>query len=331
MADTKISDLTITPYSGLVGTEVFPFAKAGANGGTTAKDLWNSIELDSSYSQPSALANTAALFAKNIGGRAMPAWANNDTMSTTVQPHLGRNKFSFWQPLGNAATVPLTTGFPAATALGTATARNVAVTNTLTRMKRLGYVSVATAGGLAGIYWNAAAGTQITTGDGVGNNGSGFHMIIRFGTSDAAAVSGARAFIGYQTGVAAPTNVEPNTLTNCIGVAQLSTDATQWYLVYGGSAAQIAIALGTAVGAPTLVDTVWDFTVYSSQFSTTTLSYSFTNLKTNVTVSGTVSGTATVAIPTSATYGAPRAWRCNNATALAVGIDIGSISVETDI
>jgi hypothetical protein len=329
MADTKISALTLD--TSLIGTEELPFALAGANGKTTVDAIHNNIRLDTAAGVPAApSAGKTAIFARNVGGRILPAFKGPSGLDSSLQPHLGRNRFSYWQPLGNSTTVPLTTGFAAATALGTATARNVAVTNVLTRMKRLGYVSAATAGAFSGIYWNAAASTQITVGSGAGNDASGFHAVTRFGVSDAAAVAGARMFVGFQTGVAAPTNVEPNTLTNCIGVAQLSTDNTQFYLVYGGSAAQTAIPLGTAVGAPTLTDTAFDLSLFSSQYSSTSIGYTFTNLKTGVEVSGTISGVAGTAIPSSSTYGMIRAWRCNNATLLAVGLDIGSITVETD-
>lgn len=264
-------------------------------------------------------------FGRTVGGRIMPAFMGPAGQSSALQPHWGRNRVSYWQPLGNATTVPITTGFTAATALGTATARNVAATNILTRARRLGYVSASTAGSLAGIYWTVA---QYTIGDGSGLGG--FHSIMRFGTSDAASVSGARAFIGWSSSVAAPTNVDPAGLTNSFGLAQLSGDATQWYIVYGGSAAQTAIALGTGLGAPTDTTALYEIAFYAPNTSNNTVYYTVTNLGTGVVVSGTLTGTAGTALPSSSTFLAPRAWRTNNATALAVGIDVASIYTETD-
>jgi len=100
-------------------------------------------------------------------------------------------------------------------------------------------VSSATAGSFAGHYLTAA---QYTVGNGAGLGG--FFYSCRFAFSDAAAVAGVRAFVGLSSSVATATNVEPNTIVNCIGLAQLSTDTTQLYLVYGGSVAQTAIGLG---------------------------------------------------------------------------------------
>lgn len=291
------------------------------------QDANNNVLIPLATAQTTPAANNLSMFVKSVGGRMMLAQAGPSGLDATFQPNLGRNRAVWWQPLGNATTVPITTGIVAATAVGTATARNVATTNVLTRMKRLGYVSAATAGSLAGPYWPAGA-QQYTIGDGAGLGG--FHCIWRFGVSDAATVSGARQFIGFRNVVTAPTNVEPSTITNCIGLAQLSTDATQWYIVYGGSAAQTAIALGTGLGAPTLTNTAWDFALFAPPNSNNTVYYTVTNLGTGVTVSGTLTGVAGTALPLSTALLAPATYRTNNATAAAVGLDICSLYIETD-
>lgn len=272
-------------------------------------------------------AGNLAVFVRSVGGRLMLAQEGPSGLDTSFQPHWGRNRAVYWQPLGNSTTVPITTGLVAATGVGTATARNVATTNVATRMKRLGYVSAATAGALCGPYWPAGA-QQYTIGNGSGLGG--FHNIWRFVVSDAATVSGARQFIGWRNVVTAPTNVEPNTITNCFGLAQLSTDATQWYIVYGGSAAQTAIALGTALGAPTDVNTAWDLAFFAPPNTNNTVTYTVSNMATGVTVSGTLTGTAGTALPLSTALLAPATFRTNNATAAAVGLDICSLYIETD-
>jgi hypothetical protein len=266
-------------------------------------------------------------FVKSVGGRLMLSQVGPSGLDTALQPHIGRNRAVKWQPIGNATTVPIVEGILAPTALGTATTRTVAVTNIATRMKRLGYVSAATAGAFCGHFFLAGA-QQFTIGDGAGLGG--FHYIERFVVSDAAAVAGARQFVGFRNVVTTPTNVEPSTITNCFGLAQLSTDNTQWYIVYGGSAAQSAIPLGTTLGAPTLTNTAWDLSFFAPSNSNNTVYYTVTNLSTGVTVSGTLTGTAGTALPASTALLAPIAWRCNNATLLACGLDIASMYIETD-
>lgn len=270
-------------------------------------------------------AGILSVFVKNIGGRLMLSQVGPSGLDSAFQPHLGGDRAAWWQPLGNSTTVPITTGIAAATVQGTTTARNVATTNILTRVRRLGHVSAATAGSLAGIYFPLA---QYAIGDGTGLGG--FTYRFRFSNSDAAAVTGARTFVGMSSSIAAATNVEANTLTNSFGIAQLSTDATQWYIVYGGSAAQTAIALGTTLGAPTLVNTIFEIALFAYPNLNNQVGYTVINLGSGVSVSGTLTGTAGTVLPASTTFLAPRAWRCNNATALAVGIDLSSLYLETD-
>jgi hypothetical protein len=223
----------------------------------------------------------------------------------------------------NTATY-IATGAP--NTIGTLTGRAFGTSNKLTASKRLGFVSAATIGSLCGIYSNGGLnGFIYPTSSGLGS----FEISFRFGCSDAATVSGARGFIGIAYGTASQTNVEPSALTNVIGIAQLSTDATQYYLVYGGSSAQTPIALGTALGSPADKTTLIDFKI--TAINDTSFRYRVKNLSNGVAVSGTVTGTASTQIPAATTTMFPRLWRCNNATALAVAIDICFIHSESEL
>ena len=271
------------------------------------------------------------LFGKVFGNaRVMPAAIGPSGMDYALMPSMWRQKVGIWTPPGNATTVPGVFGTTAWTAVGTATARTVATTNLLTRMRRLGYVSAATAGSLASIRTAAA---QYSTGDGAGLGG--FFASFRFAITDAAAVSGARQFVGMWGTTTAPTNVEPSTLTNCIGIAQLSTNATQLYLVYGGSAAQTAVALGTnfppMAGTGIANGIAYDLTIWCPPNSNGVINWTLERIGTSFSTGGTITpavvGTQT---PASATLMNPVVWRCNNATAAAVGFDMINFYIETD-
>lgn len=284
----------------------------------------------SSTAPTSPAADNVTIFCREIANRAMPGFVGPSGLDSALQPFLARNKVAFWNPPGNATTAPGVFGFGTFTIVSNAgstfTARNVATTNVLTRMKRVAVVSTNTSGTLGSLRDPQA---QYTTGTGSGLGG--FHYVARFATSDASTVSGARAFIGLTSATNAPTNVEPSTLTNCIGVAQLSTDATQWYLVYGGSAAQTPIALGTALGAPTLNTTAFDLAMFSAPSANGVVHYQVTNIGTGETVTGTLTpGTPGVQTPLNTTLLAPRFWRTNNNTGSVVGLDICSLYIETD-
>lgn len=232
---------------------------------------------------------------------------------------------ALWLPPGNATTTPGVVGMAALTGSGTTTARNVATTSLFTRMVRLGYVSAATAGALAGVRLAAA---QYTLGVSGTPNLGGFRLAIRFGCSDAATVAGARQFVGMSSSVAAPSNVEPNTLTNSIGVGNGASD-TNLKLFYGGSAAQTPIDLGANFPANTLSVDMYELELSCASGVNNSIDYKVTRLNTGNVATGTLTGTAGTALPANTTLLTPiKAWRCNNATLLAVGLDIAAIAVE---
>jgi hypothetical protein len=236
---------------------------------------------------------------------------------------INRAQIGFWQPPGNATTVPGVLGMAAPTVLGTATARGVATTTRATRRRRLGYVSAATVGALSGHY---STNAQHTIGDGAGNGG--FLYACRFVVADAAAVAGARMFVGLRNAVTAPTNIEPNAQTNLVGVGQLST-SNNLHIIYGGSTAQTAIDLGVNFPVNTLSADLYELTLYSPPGAANTLHYRVERIGTGFVATGQLApGTAGVTLPAATTLLAHAAWRTNNATALAVGIDICNIYFE---
>jgi hypothetical protein len=272
-------------------------------------------------------ANTVSIFGRAIAGGVLPAYIGPSGLDSALQPFLARNKVGFWCPPGNATTIPGVLGFTAYTAVGTATARNVATTNVFTRMRRLGYVSVATAAGLSSAR---VAVAQITLGATVGSVVvGGFRKVIRFGVSDAATVAGARQFVGISSSTAAPTNVEPSTLLNSIGVGHGAADSTL-SIYYGGSAAQTPISLGVNFPANTLSADVYELALFCAP-GAITVGWQVTRLTTGDTASGTLSGALGTVLPAQATL-LSYSWnyRTNNATALAVGLDIFSDYIETD-
>jgi hypothetical protein len=272
-------------------------------------------------------AGSVSLFGRKVAGRALLAQIGPSGLDSSLQPFLARNKIGYWNPAGNATTVPGVFGLTALTAQGTATARTVATTSRATRMRRLGYpTSAATAGLFIGARLPVA---QYSCGSG-SDDGSGFFMVERWVESDPAPVSGRRVFTGMTASTAALTNVEYNTLTNVVGVIQLSTDATQWYRYNAGSSAGSAVALGTSLGAPGGASTTaWEFAIFAPNAVANTYYCQLTNLTTGAFVEWTVTGTA-AQCPQSTTLLAWNHGGTNNATALATGMDLCSLYFETD-
>jgi hypothetical protein len=303
------------------------YTATGANDGTkqVSVDRWNADhvvdgQLDmAEYTTPQApAAATLGLFAKRLAGRMLLAQIGPSGLDTTLQPNLGGNKVALWMPPGGSTTVPGIFGMAPLTATGTATSRTVATTNMLARMTRLGFVSAATAASLSGAR-EAVAKYTVGAGAGLG----GFFARYRFATSDAAAVAGARQFVGLSASTGAPTNVEPNTLLNSIGVVQLSTSNNLQMYAAGGSAGT-PIDLGASFPANSLSADVYELALFSPAAGS--VAWQVTRLNTGNVASGTISAN----LPSATTLLCHQLWRTNNATALAVGLDVCGIYIETD-
>ncbi len=287
----------------------------------------SAIQLAGDFSAPTIPpAGTLAIFARQIANRMMIGQVGPSGLDSALQPLLARNKVGYWNPSGNATTVPGVFGITALTGNGTATTRTVATTSLATRMRRIGYPSSATAGTFAGARLPVA---QFSCGSG-SPDGSGFMLIERWVESDSAVVSGRRAYHGMTATAGAFTNVEVNTLLNNVGICQLSTDATQWYWQNAGSAAQGGVAIGTSVGAPGgNSTTAWELAIFAPNSVANTYYLQLTNITTGATATNIVTGAAAVC-PQSTMLLAWNAWATNNATAAAAGIDLCSLYIETD-
>ena len=306
------------------------YQATGTDDGTkqVSKNRWNEDHvIDSEIDIPVLTSSPVAppdgfcnFYAKKIGGRTMLMQMGPSGLDTSFQPNLGGNKVAIWMPPGNGTTVPGVFGMAALTSLGTATARNVATTNLLTRMTRLGYVSAATAGSLSGVR-EAAAKYTLGAGAGLG----GFFYRTRFGVSDAAAVAGARMFVGLSAATGAPTNVEPNTLVNSIGVVQQSTSNNLQMYCSGASAGGNLVDLGANFPANSLSSDAYELVLFAPAAGGVVY-YQVTRLNTG----DVASGSFTTNLPLGTVLLCHQLWRCNNATALAVGLDIAGIYMETD-
>jgi hypothetical protein len=304
--------------SGVTLSKVTDLIAAGGSGGSPDP-------LDLTENTPGLPpADTVRLFRREIAGRQMPAFIGPSGLDSVLQPLLARNKVGYWCPPGNANTIPGVLGFTAPTITGfTATARNVTTTNLFTRMRRLGYVTAATAGAVG--HWRQTI-TQYTVGDATTQLG-GFTYIIRFGISDAAEVAGARMFMGMRV-ASTPSNVDPSLLTNCIGVGHNAAH-TNLHLFYGGSSPQTPIDLGANFPITHGSVNVYELALYSRPTSGD-VSYEVRRLNTGHVAIGTIVNSGATVLPPNTMLIGPHGYRTNNATALAVGLDVMSAYIETD-
>ena len=212
-----------------------------------------------------------------------------------------------------ASTIPTPRGCVALTEVGTHTLRAQATTNRATRAGRVGYVSAGTAPSHAEIY-QASLPNVVRS--------QQFQCSYRITPSDAAAVSGARAFYGVSALASAFTNVEITGLSDIFGFGQLSTSNNLCLITGNSGTTATAYDLGSNFSAASLsVD------AYTMQFSWAMdgigpISWSIVNECTG----WYAGGQETANLPTLNTYLYWHFWKCNNATALATAFDFGGLT-----
>lgn len=266
-------------------------------------------------------ASKVKLYAAKFG-RMMPSWMTAAGIVNPVQPLFGAKSVSLWTPLANGNTMQ-TQGINATPGGAvTVTARAPATTNMFTSARRIGYVGGAAAGNGANLrfitpfLWRGNAA-------GLG----GFHAVFRWGWSDAALVGTGRGFVGLWAGTAAaPTDVEPDTLTNLIAVGNNNGDANL-QLYAAGAVAQARADLGVNFPAQT-VSTDWYELHVSSAPNGSTIDYKLIRLNTGHIAEGSISAAAN--LPSSTTFLGPVFHRSNGGTAAATAFDVGGFYSESD-
>jgi hypothetical protein len=270
-------------------------------------------------------------------GRRMLAGQDNlsmrsaQTFERLVQPDLARTMMVDIKGTGSSAFSIYGIAASAISLTGTATTRSPSTASRAARAKRSGMVSVATAAGVAAVFTATSAATTAAIG---GGGLGGFRAVFRFVVSDAATVAAARMLIGLSNSIAVPTNVEPSSLTNVIGIAQLAS-SNNLQIVFAGSAVQVPVDLGANFPANTLSADLYELILFSDANDNTQVFWrvernpeSATN---NFVSSGAIVNTTPgTTLPATAAMMGIRMWRTNNTTALAVGLDIVTATVASD-
>jgi hypothetical protein len=269
---------------------------------------------------PAAGSKLAAL---SIGGRSMPAFKNSSaSAAAALQPTFAQNRVSIWQG-ACGSNAPVALGTATLTATGTATSANIATTNRQTRTQRLEYL-VTTAATTAVAGWRYP-NLGWTVGGAAADEG-GFFYVCRWGPATGVATTTNRAFVGMANTTAAPTDVEPSTITNIVGMGWDAADANI-QIMHRGTGAVTKINLGASFPVPTTDRTkAYELVMFSPPGSTQSVSYTVTDLGTGATTSGTISTN----MPTNTTLLAPRGWMSVGGTSSVIGIALMSCYLETD-
>ncbi len=275
--------------------------------------LW----LDSTVTQPVAPAGGHSLFSRDLAGRHMLAFVGPSGLDTAVQPHLGRNRATWWMAIGNATTVPTVQGGAALTAVGTATAANIATTNFVTWIKRIDWL-VTTAAATAVAGYRAPA---VQWGRGNLPRTGGFHLIMRGGPATGCATTTTRYFMGMTSSTAAAADVEPTTLGSTIGIGWGSSD-TQVNLIVNST----KTPLGADFPIPRTDRSVMYELILFAPPNGSWIGYQLVEMASDKKISGVVS----TGLMANTVLMAPRAQFSVGGTSSVVGITLSSLYIETD-
>ena len=230
---------------------------------------------------------------------------------------------------GNAATID-TYGMFIGSVVGTATARNVANTNALTGLNRVGMVSNSGSTGLMTEVFGAAqfyGGTAKST---TTPEAGGIKFSTLVAITDAATVSGARGFFGLTDSASALTNVEITSLTNIIGFGQVAADTNMRVVCNDGSGTASSIDLGS--NFPMTNGNLYELGLVWAP-GDTKIRWSVYRVLGDVAGADPASfyreGELTTDIPAATTLLCPHLWRTNNAQTLAVAFDFAHLVIDS--
>lgn len=212
-------------------------------------------------------------------------------------------------------------GFAAPTAVGTATAASVAATSAATYAPRLDYLQTTpSTTAIAGAY----GPDKVVSVGGAANSG-GFRAMMRWTPATGVSNATHRAFCGLATSTSAPTDVEPSSLVNCVGMGWDAADAQVQFLVNNGSGACTKIPLGPAFAVPTSdLGVIYELRMFSPKGAAQSLTLEAREL-----ISGAVARAYVDSnLPITTTLLAPRVWLSAGGTSSVCGVGLSAVQIS---
>ncbi|MBS3979914.1 MAG: DUF2793 domain-containing protein [Rhodobacteraceae bacterium] len=310
----------------------------GSPGGASGEIQFNSagsfagaadVEIEDGQLRLPAIATPTApaaggvkMFGRDVAGRILPAVMGPSGLDTSLQPFFGRNKMGLFVPAGNGGAD--TQMGLVISATGTATTENVGTSNLHNYMRRRSWrITTAATTAVAGIRGGAL---QFTVGGPSAGLG-GFHLVWRWGPATGVSNAAHRAFVGMRNTAAAPTDVNPSTLTNICGMGYDSADANIQFMYNDGTGTATKIDLGAGFAKPNAdLTSVYEIAMFARPGTTQSLTYEVTNL-----VSGAVAtGTVTTDLPSTTTLVNPFSYMSVGGVSSVIGFATMSLYIETD-
>ena len=272
-------------------------------------------------STPAAPAASGVKLFGPRAARPVPHIMRPDGIVTPLQGSLASKNVVSVRCVGNAVT--LTALGTALTAIGTATAATLATTNIHTVKRHLEYlVTVAAVGAMGGYRGNVGFCT-------VGNNAAGvggFLYEAEWGPATGVANTTKRGLTGLSASVSTPTDVNPSTLNNQIGMGCDAGDAN-WQMIFTNATTFTKVDLGSGFPVSTADRTdAYRLSMYSPAGASQRIDWEVTNLTTGAVQRGSQSAT----LPATSALLGFRSWLSSGVTSSVVGYSLFGLYCETD-
>lgn len=234
------------------------------------------------------------LYARDFGGRVMPSTVGALGRASPLQPFIPSNTISYVNARGGSSNVFDTMGV-LLTVTGTATAAAMAATNYHSRVKR-NDILVTTPSTSAVAGFRGASGQLWTVGGDVAGAG-GFHYVCRWAGATGLTNGSHRGFMGLRSTTSAPTDVNPSTLTDIIGMGWDAADTFIQIMHNDGSGTATKVPTSLAKPSADRTD-YYELSLFSPAGTTQEVYWRVTNLATGAEATGTVNSD----LPTTTTF-----------------------------
>lgn len=260
------------------------------------------------------------LFTKLFGAISWPSFMLPGALrQMALQPLIGvGNYVLFVVAVGTTVT---NLGMSVA-ATGTATAINVTSGSRLGRLKRVAYRVTVSATAVAG--WRNNAAQWSVGGPNAGEGG--FHGVMTGGPDTGSTNASHRFFMGLH-GTTAPTDVNPSTLFDLVGIGYDTADTQVQFLHNDASGVATKIALGASFPKPNVdSSSAYRLRLYSPPGTTQRVDYEVENL-----VNGAIaSGTVTTNLPGTGVLISQKIYASVGGVSSVIGAMIGNVVFQTE-
>lgn len=321
MTGTIFSVGTVSGYSMIRVQDDGNVYMAAETGNLLIKNL--SFKSYLTGNSPSAfVSGTGTIFSRLRSGKDQLCFLGMTGTEYPLQPNFVGSSYHLIRAIPNTTTFfsgGLTIG-----STGTLTAASVAAGSFYSLVKKVNLVTSANAGTYSGIWTTTANWLR---GDQTIAKQGGFFAITRLIPSTV--VTNPRYFVGFHTGTAAPTNVDPASLLNTIGVS-FNSGESDIYFIHNdgaGTATKTATNLGTLNN---VANTLHEIRIYCPPGGNNVYMSVEVIPGTGSSKLAEYNSAGSTDIPVTSTLLGFRAYMGSNSTAAATTLSIVSVYVESD-